>query len=63
MVILSLLLTLRLIQVVREADSFGFVIKSSSPAYIESVDRGGAADKAGILPGDYLIKVNGIDIR
>lgn len=47
----------------READSFGFVIKSSCPAFIESIDPGGAAEKAGLLAGDYIIKLNGIDVR
>ncbi|CAG5124502.1 unnamed protein product [Candidula unifasciata] len=53
----------KVFQVVREADSFGFVIRSSCPAFIESVDPGGAAEKAGLQAGDYLIKLNGIDVR
>ncbi|CAL1532337.1 unnamed protein product [Lymnaea stagnalis] len=53
----------KLIQVVREGGSFGFVIKSSSPAYIESIDPGGAAEKAGLRVGDFMIKLNNIDIR
>ncbi|GFO33172.1 Na(+)/h(+) exchange regulatory cofactor nhe-rf3 [Plakobranchus ocellatus] len=53
----------KLIQVVREAGSFGFVVKSSCPAYIESVDNGGPAQAAGLKDGDILLKLNGIDVR
>ncbi|XP_059156490.1 delphilin-like [Physella acuta] len=51
------------IQIVREDESFGFVIKSSNPAYIESIDTGGAAEQAGLKNGDILLKLNNIDIR
>ncbi|XP_053389051.1 delphilin-like isoform X2 [Mercenaria mercenaria] len=53
----------RALQIVRENNSFGFVIKGSNPAYIETVDPNGAAEKAGLQPGDFVIKLNGIDVR
>ena len=53
----------RALQIVRENGSFGFVIKGSNPAYIETADPGGPADKAGLQPGDYVMKLNGIDVR
>lgn len=56
-------LIVRVIQVFREGGSFGFVIKGCNPAYIESVDPGGPADKAGLMAGDFLIKLNGLDVR
>jgi S1-C subfamily serine protease len=53
----------RALQIVRENNSFGFVIKGSNPAYIETVDPNGAAEKGGLQPGDFVIKLNGIDVR
>ncbi|KAH9491865.1 hypothetical protein Btru_029721 [Bulinus truncatus] len=52
----------KLIQLIKHQSSFGFVIKSSHPAYIESVDKGGAADLAGLQVGDCIIKLNNIDV-
>ncbi|KAK6170562.1 hypothetical protein SNE40_018927 [Patella caerulea] len=51
------------IQVIRDAGSFGLVIKGSNPAYIESVDRDGPSEKAGLQANDYIMKLNGIDVR
>ena len=31
--------------------------------YVESVTAGGPADKAGLLPGDAILKLNGLDVR
>lgn len=53
----------RNVQVVREAGSFGFVIKGNNPVHIESLDPGGAAEKAGLQAGDFIIGLNGIDVR
>ena len=47
----------------RENGSFGFVVKGCNPAYIESVDPNGPADTAGLVAGDFLIKLNGLDVR
>ncbi|KAK7002915.1 delphilin-like isoform X2 [Biomphalaria glabrata] len=51
-----------LVQLVKQQGSFGFVIKSSHPAYIESVDKGGAAELVGLRAGDFIIKLNNIDV-
>ena len=53
----------RTFQVVRENGKFGFVIKGSNPAFIETIDADGPADKAGIKKGDFIIKLNGINVR
>ncbi|GFS22824.1 glutamate receptor, ionotropic, delta 2 (Grid2) interacting protein, a [Elysia marginata] len=53
----------KLIQIVRDCGSFGFVVKSCSPAIIEAVDIGGPAQSAGLQDGDVLLKLNGLDIR
>jgi S1-C subfamily serine protease len=49
--------------VYRENGSFGFVLAGNSPVCIESVDPGGAADRAGLQAGDGIVKVNKIDVR
>ncbi|XP_055877569.1 delphilin-like isoform X2 [Biomphalaria glabrata] len=51
-----------LVQLVKQQGSFGFVIKSSHPAYIESVDKGGSAELVGLRAGDFIIKLNNIDV-
>ena len=53
----------RLVQVERINGSFGFVLRGSSPVMIESVDPGGPADRAGLVPGDCMLKLNGLDVR
>ncbi|KAL3875511.1 hypothetical protein ACJMK2_033457, partial [Sinanodonta woodiana] len=53
----------RSVRVVRENNSFGFVVKGSNPAYIDTIDPGGPAEKAGLRGGDFIIKLNGIDVR
>ncbi|KAL5017847.1 hypothetical protein ScPMuIL_003569 [Solemya velum] len=51
------------LQVLREGGNFGFVIKGSNPAFIESIDNEGPAERAGLLTGDFIMKLNGIDVR
>ena len=50
-------------KVYREKGSFGFVLRGHNPVYVETVNPGGPAENAGILPGDALLKLNGLDIR
>ena len=42
------------------ADSFG--LKSAMGALVNSVEKGGPAEKAGVEPGDIIIKVDGRDV-
>ncbi|XP_021359852.1 delphilin-like isoform X2 [Mizuhopecten yessoensis] len=51
------------VQVVRNGGNFGFVIKGNNPVFIETVDSGGAAERAGLQPGDLIMKLNGIDVK
>ncbi|ESO84151.1 hypothetical protein LOTGIDRAFT_155476 [Lottia gigantea] len=53
----------KIIQVIRDDGSFGLVIKGSNPAYVESVDEGGPSEKAGIRTDDFIMKLNGLDVR
>ncbi|KAJ8318724.1 hypothetical protein KUTeg_003815, partial [Tegillarca granosa] len=59
----KIIMQIRNVQVVREAGSFGFVIKGNNPVHIESLDPGGPAEKAGLQAGDFIIGLNGIDVR
>jgi serine protease Do len=43
------------------ADSFG--LKEPAGALVSQVEKGGPADKAGIEPGDVIVKVNGKDLK
>ncbi len=47
----------------RESGSFGFVVRGHGPVYVESVAPGGPADRGGLLPGDAILKLNGLDVR
>ena len=42
---------------------FGFVIRGSNPARVEQLEADGAAENAGLLIGDAILKINGIDVR
>jgi serine protease Do len=42
------------------ADSFG--LKSASGALVNSVEKGGPAEKAGVEPGDIILKVDGREV-
>lgn len=55
--------TLRVVQVNRGHDHFGFTLSGNAPVFIRSVDKGGAAERAGLQPGDQIWQLNGINIR
>lgn len=42
---------------------FGFVLRGHNPVYVERVTPGGPADTAGVLPGDAILSINGLDVR
>eukprot|EP01147_Barroeca_monosierra_P000102 gene101-3494_t len=44
--------------ITKQGGSFGFVLTSSKPAWIRSVDEGSPAELAGLFPGDFVLKVN-----
>ncbi len=47
----------------RGAGGFGFTLSGNCPVFIRSVDPGGVASTVGLLPGDRILKLNGLDIR
>ncbi|XP_038064637.1 delphilin-like isoform X5 [Patiria miniata] len=53
----------RVIQIDRRGGSFGFMLVGHSPVMIESIDPGGAAEKAGLRPGERIMRLNGLDVR
>ena len=42
--------------------SYGFTLYGDGPCYVISVQRGSVAHKAGILPGDQLLEVDGHNV-
>ncbi|CAH2004683.1 unnamed protein product [Acanthoscelides obtectus] len=46
----------------RPSGGFGFSVVWTRPPRVERVERGGAADKAGLLPGDYIIFVDRFNV-
>nr|CAI5835968.1 unnamed protein product [Callosobruchus analis] len=46
----------------RPSGGFGFSVVWTRPPRVERVERGGAADRAGLLPGDYIIFVDRFNV-
>lgn len=45
-----------------EGDSYGFTITSGCPCMVGKVDLDKVAFRAGIRPGDYISKINGVNV-
>ena len=43
-------------------ESFGFSLVGEGPCYVISVQRGGVAHSAGIVPGDQVIELDGHNV-
>lgn len=41
----------------KEADGFGFTLSKQMPVFVDKVFPGSSAERAGILSGDRIIKV------
>ncbi|ESO06538.1 hypothetical protein HELRODRAFT_160718 [Helobdella robusta] len=53
----------RIYTIERMNGTFGMLLRGNGPVKIESVLDGGAAEKAGLRPGDTIISLNGIDVK
>ena len=53
----------RAVKVSRGHGEFGFTLSGNAPVYVRSVDRGGAAERAGLQPGDQIMQINGVYVR
>ena len=54
---------LRIVQVYRGNGGFGFTLSGNAPVFIRSVDPYGAAARAGLRAGDYILQLNGLNVR
>ena len=45
------------------AAGFGFSLSGNTPVFLGSVDARGPGGRAGLRQGDYLLKLNGLDVR
>ena len=50
---------LQTIQIERASSGFGFLLAGNSPCYLSEVISGTPAEKAGLLPGQYIMTING----
>ncbi|XP_055625243.1 uncharacterized protein LOC129767952 isoform X2 [Toxorhynchites rutilus septentrionalis] len=47
----------------KDVNGYGMKVSGDKPVFVESVKPGGAAQKAGLLAEDMILKVNGISVR
>ena len=53
----------RLVRIDRGSEKFGFSLSGNSPVFVRSVDTASPAAIAGLLPGDFLLEINEMDVR
>ncbi|KAL5274603.1 ARHGEF12 family protein [Megaselia abdita] len=47
----------------KDSNGYGMKVSGDNPVYVESVKNGGASEKAGLVAGDMILKVNGNEVR
>ncbi|XP_077980007.1 delphilin-like [Glandiceps talaboti] len=52
----------KVVRIVRTGGVFGFTLTGQNPVIVESVDPGGPALKGGLMPGDKILELNGLDV-
>ncbi|XP_033640520.1 uncharacterized protein LOC117300807 isoform X1 [Asterias rubens] len=60
---LSLIARERNVTIKKVNNMFGFRIQYSRPVVVTDIDKGGAAEQAGLRVGDMMLKVNSQDVR
>lgn len=53
----------RYVKIDRGSEKFGFSLSGNSPVFVRSVDTASSAAKAGIVPGDFLLEIDEVDVR
>lgn len=53
----------RRVTISRGRVGFGFSLSGNAPVFIRSVDPNGAAARAGLRAGDYIMELNGLNVR
>uniref|UniRef100_A0A453YJZ9 Guanine nucleotide exchange factor n=1 Tax=Anopheles arabiensis TaxID=7173 RepID=A0A453YJZ9_ANOAR len=51
------------ITVNKDATGYGMKVSGDKPVFVDSVKPGGAARRAGLMPDDMILKVNGTSVR
>ena len=57
------MLVLRYVKINRGSEKFGFSLSGNSPVFVRSVDTLSSAAKAGLVPGDFLLEIDGVDAK
>ncbi|XP_065581699.1 rho guanine nucleotide exchange factor 12-like [Artemia franciscana] len=52
----------RVLEIIKDSKGFGFVVAGDKPVFIQSLREGGAAERAGLMKNDVIIKVNGVNV-
>lgn len=47
----------------KNGEEFGFSIRGDSPVIVATIDEGSLAQRSGLLVGDFIIAVGGVDIK
>lgn len=53
----------KLVVVSRGSGGFGFSLSGNAPVFVRSVDTASAAARANVEPGDFILEINGEDVR
>lgn len=51
--------SVRVVVLLRGSQGYGFTLSGQAPCLLSGVSRGGAAEQAGLRPGQFLVAVNG----
>uniref|UniRef100_H2Z7C1 PDZ domain-containing protein n=1 Tax=Ciona savignyi TaxID=51511 RepID=H2Z7C1_CIOSA len=52
----------RLCRLVKDSNGYGFFLRDENGHALNNIEKGGAADKAGVYENDFIIEVNGVNV-